>query len=339
MPSIWSQVLEENTKEQQIPGTIAPWARVLNRCIKGIVDETHRPLLIYACACTTSGKKYPPEHLQIDPSDKVGFHDATEQLPGPNIDILLHSPGGFAEATETLVEGIRHKFNNVRFIVPSYAKSAATMMAMAGDEILLDQDAELGPIDPQMVTANGVAPAEAIKEQFQKASVEIQGDPKKLSLWIPILQPMGPALLVQCDNAINLSKRLVEDWLTEYMFRAVPDGRDKAKRVADFLGSHKNFMSHGRRVRLQDLENPAFGLAIRNLRQDAGLYAAVWRTFCALDITFAHTAIYKVFYNSLGDGMVRQAQQGIQFFGGLPPGIPVPMPQIPQPAIPANPKP
>jgi serine dehydrogenase proteinase len=335
MASTWSDILNQFMSEQQrpgAPGETAPWARVLNRCIAEVKGITNRPLLVYASACTTSGKRYPPEHLQIDPSDKIGFHDVLERLPGPNVDILIHSPGGFAEATETIVEEIRQKYNNVRFIVPSFAKSAATMMVMSGDEILLDEAAELGPIDPQMRTANGVAPAEAIKEQFLKASAEITSDPKKLSIWIPILQPMGPALLVQCDNAIKLSKQLVEDWLTNYMFRAVQNGRERAKLIANYLGSHANFMSHGRRVRLVDLTKPEFGLAIRNLRDDAALYAAVWKTYCALDITFANMPIYKIFCNSALDSMIRHAPQqpAIQFLGGGPmPGLPIPLPGAP----------
>jgi hypothetical protein len=158
MPSTWTRILEEFQAESQIAAPIAPWARVLQRKIQRVAEVTRRPLLIYASACTTSGKNYSPAHLQIDASDKVGFHDVLERLEGPNLDIVIHSPGGFAEAAETIVEEIRRKFGHVRFIVPAYAKSAATMMAMAADDILLDEDAELGPIDPQMMTPNGITP-------------------------------------------------------------------------------------------------------------------------------------------------------------------------------------
>src|SRR4029077_972851 len=124
-----------------------------------------------------------------------------EDVSGPKLDIMIHSPGGSAEATETIVEEIRRKFERVRFIIPSYAKSAATMMAMSGNEILMDEDAELGPIDPQMFTRNGVVPGDAIKQQFQKASDDILTDARKAQVWFPILQMFGPGLLAQCDNA------------------------------------------------------------------------------------------------------------------------------------------
>ena len=178
-----------------------------------------------------------------------------------------------------------------------------------------------------MLTANGIAPVEAIKEQFLKASQEILADPRKLSIWVPILQPMGPALLVQCDNAIELSKHLVAEWLARYMFRGVADGADRAERVASYLGSHATFKSHGRRVKLEHLRRDDFGLNISNMREQAELYSRVWEVYCTVDIIFANTPVYKLFYNSMDDAMVRQApQQSIGMV--LQPG---PSPQGPSP--------
>lgn len=337
MASTWSKVLEEFTAETRIPGPKAAWARVFARKVDAVATLTGRPLVVYGTACTSSGKPVSAEQLQIDPSDKIGFHDVIERLSGPNLDVILHSPGGFVEAAESIVEEIRRKFGHVRFIVPSYAKSAATMMAMAGDEILLDQDGELGPIDPQMYTQNGVAPAEAIKEQFLKASKEILADPNKLSLWIPILQPMGPALLVQCEHAIELGKRLVTEWLTRFMFKGVADGPARAKAVADYLATHGNFYSHARQVKIEHLA--PFGLSLINLRTMAPLFAVVWEVYCTMDIIFANTPIYKLFYNSMHDAMVRQLPQQQIVLPGFPFQIPGQAPAPAPPAAPAPPSP
>lgn len=138
---------------------------------------------------------------------------------------------------------------------------------------------------------------------------EILADPRKLSIWIPILQPMGPALLIQCDNAIALSKQLVTDWLSRYMFRAAADGAARAGRVAHYLSSHATFKSHGRRVKLEHLTREDFGLSLHNLRDDPELYSRIWELYCTLDIIFANTPIYKIFYNSLNDAMIRFAPQ------------------------------
>lgn len=345
--SVWDSVLNEynqlaiQEQQQRMAAQGQPvragWAILLESKIKLVSDKTGIPLIVYASACTAPAGKAPPQLLQIDASDKVAFHSMLEAVEGPKLDILIHSPGGFPDATETIVEEIRRKFGHVRFIVPSYPKSAATMMVMSGDEILIDEDGELGPTDPQMLIGGGVTPAEAIKEQFQKAHAEIQDDPKKVQVWFPILQALGPGTLVLCDNAIQQSKALVTEWLTKYMFRADPDRVDKARLVAEYLGTRQNFGSHGRRVKLEHLR--PLELNVKNLREDADLYRKVWELHCALDIILANTLIYKVFYNSAGVGMLRQqtAQPNIQLLmqqqsgqPGIPPP-PNPVPTQPQP--------
>jgi hypothetical protein len=317
--SAWNDALVELQKETQKetqqggskPGDKAAWAKVLQKRTKALADYSGRPLVVYATACTSSARQIQPGGLQIDHSDKIGFFEVTHALKGTSLDLMIHSPGGSPEAAEVIVESIRSRFNHVRVIVPSYAKSAATMMAMSADEIILEQDAELGPIDPQMLTANGYSPAEAIKEQFTKAGEEIAQDPKKLSVWIPILQQMGPSLLVQCDNAIALSKNLVRQWLVRFMFSGDSQADAKANAVADYLGLHSNFKSHGRCIRLNDLTTRDLGLKISGF-QDTDLQQKAWAVYCAVDVIFASTSIYKLFFNSADQALVRaQAVQQV----------------------------
>ena len=334
MPSVWDSVFAEFTAAQTIPrppGSRAFWADFIEPKIKRVCDLSGAPLIVYASACTAAPGKAAPELLQIDVSDKVGFHSMLENMSGPTLDILIHSPGGSADAAETIVEEIRRKFDRVRFIVPSYAKSAATMMAMSGNEILIDEDAELGPIDPQMFTRNGVVPGDAIKEQFQKASAEILQDPRKAQVWFPILQMLGPGLLAQCDNASALAKTLVRDWLSKYMFAGAAEGAVKADTIAEFLSDHGYFKSHGRRVKLEHLLSK--GVVVSNLRDDANFYRAVWELYCSLDILLTNTPIFKVFYNSDHVAMVRQQQQQVAFQMPMMPMPPRPLPApTPQPA-------
>lgn len=143
-----------------------------------------------------------------------------------------------------------------------------------------------------------------------------------------LLQPMGPALLVQCDNAIELGKRLVTEWLTRFMFKGVADGPARAKAAADYLATHGNFNSHARPVQIEHLSS--FGLSLINLRTQAPLFARVWEAYCVMDLIFANTPIYKIFYNSMHEAMVRQIPQQI-VLPGLPfqPGQPPPGPQQP----------
>jgi len=143
-------------------------------------------------------------------------------LKGPKLDFILHSPGGSLEAAEALVLYLRSKFEHIRVIVPQMAMSAATMIACAGDVIILGKHFFLGPIDPQIIIntplGQRMVPAQAILEQFEQAKSECQ-DPAKLGAWLPMLNQYGPDLLIQCENANKLSEELVQGWLETYMFK------------------------------------------------------------------------------------------------------------------------
>ncbi len=316
--SQWAETFAELQREAlgDKPGGQASWAKVLYKRVKALSDYTGRQCIVYASACTTGGKQLPAGSLQIDFSDKMGFYEVTQSLASQPIDLVLHSPGGFPEAAESIVESLRSKFPHIRVIVPSFAKSAATMISMAADEILLDDDAELGPIDPQMQTANGFSPAEAIKEQFVKAGQEISADPKRLSVWLPILQQMGPSMLIQCDNAIELSKTLVRQWLTRFMFKGDSEAAQKADTVANFLGQHSTFKSHGRCIRLKQLQEQNLGLMVTSARATKELHQKIWAVYCAIDVIFSATPIFKLFFNSQNVALVRAAQTAA---GLLPP--------------------
>jgi len=229
--------------------------------------------------------------------------------------VLLHSPGGVAEAAESIVKLIRSQFRYVRFIVPDIAKSAATMLALSGDEILLDSSGELRPIDPQFHIIRGdgsvvIAPAQAIIDQFDGMEKKIKDDPRSLPVHIPILQMYGPSLYLQAQNAIELSKNLVKEWLATYMFsdrRPSTERGRLASAVASYLGNHNKFKSHSKGVRLEDFQKvPALKpLKVADLASDAELHSRVRALHYAIGITFNLTTALKLFENTSGRAMIR----------------------------------
>lgn len=331
--STWSRLLEEmnrlNMEDQRHPVQLGQPSQVdsFRRAkIAEVKKVTNRPLVVYATACTTV-KAVPAQMLMIDFSDKIGFKTVTEGIDPPDLDILLHSPGGYPEATESIVQQLRGKYSHIRFIIPSFAKSAATMLSMSGNEILMDRDAELGPIDPQMPTQTGTSPAETIQEQFRKIQAELQADATKLPSYLPILAPLGPSLLVDSEHAIKLSKQLVNDWLKKYMLAGDPEANDKAEKICNYLSDHSKFLSHGRAVKISDLI--PLGVKVRDLRSNPALQNAVDELYCVIDITFANSIACKIFENSAGEALIRQAQMQIlqvQQQRPAPPQQPRPLP-------------
>ena len=90
----------------------------------------------------------PPPHCLINSDDKSRIIMLCDSVPKSikEIDFIINSPGGFAESVEMIVSILRGRFNNIRFIVPHSAKSAATMLALSGNLIILGEGSELGNV-------------------------------------------------------------------------------------------------------------------------------------------------------------------------------------------------
>jgi len=332
----WDEVRRELLERRIPPNNTIDFDGLRREKYARVEAITGRPLVVYASDFLNRGKLAAcGGDVEIDLGDRDGLIEVTNRLPGDKVDVLIYSPGGLPDAADSIVKIIRSQFEHTRFLVPSVAKSAATMIALSGDELLMERNAELGPIDPQfrLMRADGsivTAPAQAIIDQFEKAQDLIGKDPTKLAAWIPVLQQYGPALYQQCLNAIDLSKDYVRDWLRTGMFRNEKDAADRAKRVTDYLGDHNQFKSHGARVGVKELRDR--GVPVVVINDDAAVYDAVMTVHHALMLTFGGTTAYKIFENSRGAAMIRLVQQQIQFVmspGG--PALPLPMQQQPQP--------
>lgn len=70
--------------------------------------------------------------------------------PDVPIDLILHTPGGLVLATEQIARALIRHPAKVTVYVPHYAMSGGTMLALAADEIVMDANAVLGPVDPQL---------------------------------------------------------------------------------------------------------------------------------------------------------------------------------------------
>jgi hypothetical protein len=229
------------------------------------------------------------------------------------------------------VEYLRLKFRNIRVIVPQLALSAATIIACGADSVALGKHSYLGPIDPQILVQTQLGaryvPAQAILEQFEKA-VEQCENPKRLAAWIPMLSQYGPHLLVACENASELSKALVTDWLSRWMFKAHADRKKRAEKVAAWLSDHKEFKSHGRHIPRFKLKKKGFNIEF--LERDQTLQDLVLSVHHATTHTFTGTLAGKIIENHTGKAfckLTQQVQVPFQF----------PMPQQPSGPVPAPP--
>jgi ClpP class serine protease len=105
----------------------------------------------------------------IDIEDSEAVLRAIRMTPDDRpIDIVLHTPGGLVLAAEQIAYALRDHPAKVTVIVPHYAMSGGTLIALAADEIRMDPAAVLGPVDPQL----GELPAASIVRVVGRKPVE-----------------------------------------------------------------------------------------------------------------------------------------------------------------------
>lgn len=88
-------------------------------------------------------------YIDIDDSEQIlrAIKLTGENVP---IDMILHTPGGLVLAAEQIAHALNRRKGKVTVFVPHYAMSGGTLLALAADEIIMDDNAVLGPVDPQL---------------------------------------------------------------------------------------------------------------------------------------------------------------------------------------------
>ncbi len=299
MPT-WGEILAE-LQNSILPTGQPDFDGVRRKYLRQLSELTGRPTIIYYT--DWFGKGGPASSINLE--DMQGMMEVCKDVAGPSLDVLLHSPGGSPEAVASIVRYLRTKFDDVRVFVPLAAMSAATMWALAGNEIVMGKHSQLGPIDPQMVFGGLSAPARAILRQFDQAKEECR-DPALLGAWMPILQQYGPALIQQCEAAEELALRLVRDWLQEWMLAGRPNRAAEAEAIANYFASYEEHRSHSLGI-TRELARDR-GVNIQNLETDQALQDAVLSVHHATMHTLQGPAI-KIVENQLGRAYVKLAQQ------------------------------
>lgn len=279
-------------------------SRLRISCYKEIERIRNRPLIIYVSKFL-EGQRVPNS---IDLTDIEGFTDLVGSIPtGDAIDVLIHSPGGDPNATERIVEILRGKFNDVRFLVPHSAYSAATMLCLSGNEITTHPSATLGPIDPQI---NGI-PARSIKRGFENAKEKIKLEgPETLPAYIPLIEKLDLHLLEICDDSENLSKELVTVWLTKYMF----SGQSKTQeieQIVEYFSKYDTHLTHSRPLHFKKTQ--ALGL---NINEASGpLKDLLWEAYILINVFLNSTLFYKLYESTTGISWGRQQMPTVNFVG------------------------
>ena len=105
MPT-WGQILNELKRTQNPQGTGWDFDRVRRKYLKALHDLTQRAVILYSTAFLES-RPILPTDLQVGLQDIPGFMEAVSNVEEKQLDLILHSPGGSAEAAESVVTYLR----------------------------------------------------------------------------------------------------------------------------------------------------------------------------------------------------------------------------------------
>src|SRR5882757_1004747 len=141
---IYSDFLGKNMNFEQLQAARKEQLKEISKLRGG------RDIIVYAS--DVSNRANAP--VALDFTDILPFQDQLSNLKGDSIDVILETPGGIAEAVEDIVRLLRAQYEHIGIIIPGTAKSAGTIFAMAGDEILMGPASAMGPIDAQIITQN-----------------------------------------------------------------------------------------------------------------------------------------------------------------------------------------
>ena len=140
---------------------------------------------------------------------------------GKPIDLLLNSPGGDIDTAEKLITLVRKRAAKapVRVIVPDYAKSAATLIAVGADAVVMSDTSELGPIDPQvaLTDTNGAKTtlsAQSYIDSYEKHAKQLQEQPEDPVARL-MLDKLDPVVLEKLRRVTKRSTAIASELLPE----------------------------------------------------------------------------------------------------------------------------
>jgi hypothetical protein len=149
---------------------------------------------------------------------------------GP-VHLLLSSPGGDGEVAVRLIRALQSHCTELTIIVPDMAKSAATIMCLGADHILMGPASDLGPVDPQFPVGDRLVGAKEIQRAVETAEERIQAAPETYPLYAGLLADVTSLMLEQAKSAMERSYDLVKEALVLSSGRS----QEESERMAEAL--------------------------------------------------------------------------------------------------------
>jgi len=221
----------------------------------------------------------------ISRDDVIGFMEMLHNIKkGTDLDLLLNTPGGDIDTAEKLIS-LLHAWvgddHRLRVIIPDYAKSAGTLMALGASKIIMSDSSELGPIDPQVVLNDGKGNQipHSVLHYLQafdthSATLRTQGKANDVPA-VLMLNKLDPATTKAFQAVKDRTQKIADEQLQKWMFknRTVP----YTKITSDLMDPLK-YPSHGQRIGWQEAQE--LQLEVDYMDPASEAWRNYWSLYC-----------------------------------------------------------
>lgn len=207
------------------------------------------------------------------------FVDALADVPdGDPLDLMVASSGGDAEAALRIAKLCHASRDDFRVVVPDQAKSAATMLALAAERIVMSETSDLGPIDPQIfmpVRGHFVAAKDivSIVEDLEK---RVGSNPAGYEWYSALLGDIDAVVYQTARAATKRTTELAGEFLR---CRSEPPGNDEIQALTVGLqgpAAHSAVVNHETATSL--------GLPVDYLAPSDPAWDRLWRLYVKYQI-------------------------------------------------------
>lgn len=275
----------------------------LNSLVGQYNSLTGRYLYLYVAAMA----KHVPG-LSLEQEDFYIIRDMLKDVKDyKDIDVYIETPGGNGVTAEEIARFLHNKFSKVNFVISGEAKSAGTILALSGNNIYMTETGSLGPIDAQIHIGRSVVSAYDYMEWINTKMQEATKNGKLNPVDATMVAQITPGEIQLVNHSLEFAKDLVKEWLYTYKFSnwvetstkklTVTDDmkRERANEVADEFANHSRWRTHGRSLKISDLES--IGLTVSNLDETPDLADIVYRIQFVCKLLLETTSIYKLFFD------------------------------------------
>ena len=228
--------------------------------------------------------------------------------------VMLQTVGGLMETVERLVAVMRTHYDQVSFVIPNFAYSAGTVLALSGNRIFMDYYSVLGPIDPQVTSkeSSQLLPGLGILAKFDetcKVINESESESNCRAELAYLVRQFEPEQLFAIEQAKQHGISLITEWLPKYKFKdwkktettgtvVSDDLRTKrAEKIAKTLGDAAKWHSHGRGISMRELTGEDLKLKIDDFGADEELSHLI-RNYHGLAVDYCGKLGYSEYVHS-----------------------------------------